>query len=97
MSEQGAGKNTGAGYKRKDIKEKDEKAYEILEFPTKKVILTNQDKKKREWCRGVRSVSTAKDLGDQFIIILICTSHKRGNSIFENKNMPDASEIVFSH
>lgn len=52
MSEQGAGKNTGAGYKRKDIKGKDEKAYEILEFPTKKVILTNQDKKKREWYRG---------------------------------------------
>lgn len=52
MSEQGTGKSTGAGYKGKDSKEKDEKAYEILEFPTEKVILTNPDKKKMERYRG---------------------------------------------
>lgn len=52
VSEQGTGKNTEVGYKGKDSKKKDEKAYEILEFPTKKVILTNQDRKKREQYRG---------------------------------------------
>lgn len=81
--------------KARTVKRKDEKACcKILEFPTEKLIIINWDRRKREWYRRKRIVSTAKDLGAQFTIIFNSTSHKRGNSVFEIKNMTADSEIT---